>query len=94
MICQTPPFRLLLGIAEYLFRTDDLLEEAIDAALFEKDIRADDCEFYLAAKGWVECIELGSMDAYEKRFNSTASFFKDRAPTAQKLTAAMLDKLK
>ncbi len=94
LICQTPPFRLLLGIAEYLFRTDDLLEEAIHAALFHKEIRADDCEFFLAAQGWVECIELGSMDAYRKRFENTATFFHERAPSAQQLTSQLLEKLK
>jgi prephenate dehydrogenase (NADP+) len=85
LICQTPPFRLLLGIAEYLFRNEEFLEEAIHAALYVRDIRADDVEFYTAAKGWVECIELGSMEAYHKRFESTAVYFKDRALEASKV---------
>ncbi|WP_246230160.1 hypothetical protein [Mucilaginibacter humi] len=29
LICQTPPFRLRLGIAEYLFKDEELLEESI-----------------------------------------------------------------
>src|SRR5690606_10455930 len=33
LICQTPPFRLRLGIAEYLFKNADLLEETIQTAL-------------------------------------------------------------
>lgn len=90
LICQTPPFRLLLGIAEYLFRDEEFLEGAISAALFNKDIRADDCEFYTASKGWVECIELGSMEAYQRRFESTAAFFRDRAPTANKVSSQMI----
>ena len=92
MICQTPPFRLLLGIAEYLFREKEFLEAAIDAALFQKDIRADDCEFYTAAKGWVDCIELGSMEAYEQRFESTATFFRDRVPKTTYKFQQILDK--
>jgi prephenate dehydrogenase (NADP+) len=92
LICQTPPFRLLLGIAEYLFRNEDFLESAIHAALFERRIRADDCEFYTAAKGWVDCIELGSMDAYKMRFESTASFFRDRAPNSAIKFAEILKK--
>ncbi|KAJ3258094.1 prephenate dehydrogenase (NADP(+)) [Boothiomyces macroporosus] len=92
LICQTPPFRLLLGIAEYLFRNEEFLEEAIHAALFVRDIRADDCEFYTSAKGWVECIELASMEAYQKRFESTSKFFRDRVPHASKVKAlAVID---
>ena len=90
LICQTPPFRLLLGIAEYLFRNDEYLDEAINAALFAKEIRADDCEFYLAAKGWVECIELGSMEAYQKRFESTAEYFEDRTEQAKLISSEMI----
>ena len=90
LICQTPPFRLLLGIAEYLFRNSEYLEEAINAALFAKEIRADDCEFYLAAKGWVECIELGSMEAYRKRFEGTADYFKDRTEQAKLVSSEMI----
>ncbi len=41
LICQTPPFRLRLGIAEYLFKNEDLLEESIETALFDKTIRGD-----------------------------------------------------
>lgn len=90
LICQTPPFRLLLGIAEYLFRNEEFLEEAIKSALFYRDTRADDVEFYTAAKGWVECIELGNMDAYQKRFESTAEFFKERTKEASKISSSMI----
>jgi prephenate dehydrogenase (NADP+) len=93
LICQTPPFRLLLGIAEYLFRNVDLLEEAISSALFAKDIRQEDIEFYTAAKGWVTCIELRSMDAYQQRFESTAEFFKNRVPEARKISNMLIEKM-
>jgi prephenate dehydrogenase (NADP+) len=49
------------------------------------EIFSDDLEFYSAAKGWVECIELGSNEAYQKRFESTAEYFKDRIPHASKV---------
>lgn len=101
LICQTPVFRLLLGITgndyfhiiEYLFRDVAFLEQSIQAALFEKDIRADDCEFYTAAKGWTECIGLGSFDAYQKRFESTSLFFKDRMPHSKQISDKMIQKL-
>jgi len=55
-----------------------MLKEAIQAALYDKDIRADDMEFYSASKGWAECVAVGNMAAYQKRFEETAEFFKER----------------
>jgi prephenate dehydrogenase (NADP+) len=55
-----------------------MLEDTIEAALHRKEIRPDDMEFVTCARGWAECVELGSMDGYEKRFASTAAFFQDR----------------
>ncbi len=93
LICQTPPFRLLLGITEYLFRDEQLLEDSINAALFDKGIRADDCEFYTAAKGWVECIALNNSEAYRQRFEMTSAFFRDRVPEAKSASDKMLESL-
>ncbi|KAJ3032880.1 hypothetical protein HDV00_007014 [Rhizophlyctis rosea] len=81
------------GITEYLFRTPELLDEAIQAALHSHDIRADDCEFFSATRGWVECIELGSMDAYEKRFCETNTFFGDRLADGSKVSAKMIESI-
>lgn len=55
-----------------------MLEDAIQAALYRKEIRSDDMEFVTCARGWAECVDLGSMEGYRKRFESTAEFFKDR----------------
>ncbi|KAH9276966.1 hypothetical protein BASA83_000481 [Batrachochytrium salamandrivorans] len=88
LICQTPPFRLLLGIAEFLFRNEDILDESIQAAIYDKSIRSDDCEFYTSTKGWVECIGIGSPDAYRQRFESTAAFFADRTDQARQTSEA------
>ncbi|KAJ3281629.1 prephenate dehydrogenase (NADP(+)) [Borealophlyctis nickersoniae] len=93
LICQTPPFRLLLGITEYLFRTPELLDASIQAALYDRAIRADDCEFYTATRGWVECIELGSMEAYQKRFSDTQAFFKERSAVGSKVSAQMIESI-
>ncbi|GBC09756.1 hypothetical protein RclHR1_00910006 [Rhizophagus clarus] len=78
MVCQTPLFRLWTGITEYLFRNTEMLEAAICSALYSKDIRADDMEFYSASKGWAECVNIGSMQTYQKRFEDTAKFFESR----------------
>ncbi|CAG8552056.1 15233_t:CDS:10, partial [Acaulospora colombiana] len=63
-------------LAMYLFRNSEMLDEAINAALYSKDIRADDMEFYSASKGWAECVEIGSMITYQRRFEDTAKFFE------------------
>ena len=55
-----------------------MLNEAIRAALYNKDIRADDMEFYSASKGWAECVAVGNTAAYQKRFEDTAKFFEER----------------
>lgn len=50
MICSTPLFRMWLGITEYLFRNDELLEECIETACEDNTFRADDLEFTFAAR--------------------------------------------
>lgn len=66
------------GITEYLFRNQVMLDDAINAALYRKDIRPDDMEFVTCARGWAESVSLGSMEGYRKRFEETAGFFKDQ----------------
>ncbi|KAI8094806.1 hypothetical protein BDF21DRAFT_330837 [Thamnidium elegans] len=78
MVCQTPLFRMWMGITEYLFRNPVMLDEAINAALYRKEIRPDDMEFVTCARGWAESVSLGSMEGYQKRFEETADFFKDQ----------------
>jgi hypothetical protein len=43
-------FRLWLGIAEYLYRNEDLLNESIDNAITDNTHVADDLEFTFAAR--------------------------------------------
>ncbi|RUS23182.1 hypothetical protein BC937DRAFT_91105 [Endogone sp. FLAS-F59071] len=78
MVCQTPLFRLWMGITEYLFRTPNLLDGALHAAVHSRENRGTDMEFLTAARGWAECVDLGNMEGYRRRFEGTASFFKDR----------------
>lgn len=66
------------GITEYLFRNASMLDEAINAALYRKEIRPDDMEFVTCARGWAESVSLGSMEGYQKRFEETADFFRDQ----------------
>lgn len=62
----------LLGVAEYLFRSPDRLEAAIDAAIYDKTHRSDDTEFCIAARGWSQCVSFGNFDLYRDRFEQTA----------------------
>lgn len=43
-------FRLWLGVTEYLFRNQDLLDEALDTAIDDSTFRSDDLEFTFAAR--------------------------------------------
>lgn len=39
-----------MGVTEYLFRNQDLLEEALDTAIDDNNFRSDDLEFTFAAR--------------------------------------------
>jgi prephenate dehydrogenase (NADP+) len=93
LICQTPPFRLRLGIAEYLFKNEELLEESIETALYDKTIRGDDLEFHSAVREWSAIIGYGDMEGYKKHFNEVQAFFKDRLEEGKKQSAELIRRL-
>ena len=93
LICQTPPFRLRLGIAEYLFKNDELLEESIRAALYDKTIRGDDLEFHSAVREWASIIDYGDMEGYKKHFNRVQAFFNDRLEEGKKQSGELIRRL-
>ena len=43
-------FRIWLGVTEYLFRSEDLLNEVINTAIEDNTFRSDDLEFTFAAR--------------------------------------------
>ncbi|TDQ10127.1 prephenate dehydrogenase [Pedobacter metabolipauper] len=93
LICQTPPFKLRLGIVEYLFRNEDLLEESIEAALFDKKIRADDLEFHSAVREWSSIIGYGDMEGYKQHFEQVKLFFGERLIEGRNESAEWIRKL-
>jgi prephenate dehydrogenase (NADP+) len=93
LICQTPPFRLRLGIAEYLFKNEDLLEESIETALYDKTIRGDDLEFHSAVREWSSIIGYGDMEGYKKHFNEVQMFFKGRLEEGNRQSAELIRRL-
>lgn len=93
LICQTPPFRLRLGIAEYLFKNEELLEESIITALYDKTIRGDDLEFHSAVREWSSIIGYGDMEGYKKHFNDVKVFFEGRLEEGNKQSAELIRRL-
>lgn len=93
LICQTPPFRLRLGIAEYLFKNEELLEESIEAALYDKTIRGDDLEFHSAVREWASIIVYGDMKGYKEHFNQVKDFFGDRLEQGRVQSAELIRRL-
>ncbi|KAF1953513.1 prephenate dehydrogenase [Byssothecium circinans] len=90
MICSTPLFRMWLGITEYLFRNEELLEEVVDTAINDNTFRADDLEFTFAARDWSDRVNLGHFDAYREKFERIQSYFEPRFPEATKLGNEMI----
>jgi prephenate dehydrogenase (NADP+) len=93
LICQTPPFRLRLGIAEYLFKNEDLLEESIETALYDKTIRGDDLEFHSAVREWSSIIGYGDIEGYKKHFNQVQSFFSHRLQDGREQSGELIKRL-
>ncbi|KAM0144063.1 hypothetical protein ACHAO1_000342 [Botrytis cinerea] len=90
MICSTPLFRLWLGVSEYLFRNEKLLEEVINTAIEDNTFRSDDLEFTFAARGWSECVEFGDFESWKDRFEKTQMFFAPRFPEATRVGNEMM----
>lgn len=95
MICQTPVFRLRLGIVEYLFRHPQLLEESIRAALYNTKIRRDDLEFHTAVSKWNTIIQLKDAVGYCRQFEdfSVRSKFAGRIPEGMRRSGELIKQL-
>eukprot|EP01135_Chromosphaera_perkinsii_P000077 Nk52_evm28s24 gene=Nk52_evmTU28s24 len=93
LLCQTPLFRLRLGIAEFLFKNEEMLEETLQAALYLKDIRSHDVEFYAAVREWANIISYGDMEGYRQQFEKVSTYFESRLKDAQKTSDGLIKKL-
>lgn len=93
LICQTPPFRLRLGIVEYLFRDEELFEESIQAAIYDKTIRADDLEFHSAVREWSSIIGYGDINGYKQHFDQAKLFFEGRLDEGRKQSTELIGRL-
>jgi prephenate dehydrogenase (NADP+) len=93
LICQTPLFRLRLGITEYLFRNTALLQESLDTALCDRSIRGDDLEFHTAVMEWASIIRNGDIEGYKQQFEATKEFFADRIPEGMRRSDELITRL-
>lgn len=94
LICQTPPFMLRLGIVEYLFTDEELLEESIKTALKDKVTLKDDLEFLLASEKWSSLILNEDLEGYKKEFESVRNFFgKERLKEALEKSNSLIKNL-
>ncbi|KIW91580.1 uncharacterized protein Z519_07547 [Cladophialophora bantiana CBS 173.52] len=93
MICSTPLFRIWLGVTEYLFRNETLLDEVINTAIEDNTFRSDDLEFTFAARAWSECVSFGAFEAYRNRFERIQQYFAPRFPDAVRLGNEMIKEI-
>eukprot|EP00127_Corallochytrium_limacisporum_P002571 Clim_evm7s134 gene=Clim_evmTU7s134 len=94
LLCQTPLFRLRLGIAQYLYTNPEMLEETIECALSDKRIRGDDLEFVIAAKEWAALIQNEDERGYAAQFLRGKEFFGDRLREAFDRSQEMIARLR
>lgn len=93
MICQTPPFKLRLGIVEYLFKNETLLEDTIKTALYDKSIRGDDLEFHTAVREWASLIRYKDMEGYKTHFKEAKDFFEPLLEKGRIQSAELIKRL-
>ncbi len=93
LICQTPLYRIRLGIVEYLFRNPELLEESIQTSIFNKGMRKNNLEFHTAVREWSTIIGHGDTVGYHNQFKDTREFFADKIPEGMEKSDELIRKL-
>ena len=69
------------------------MDEAIEAALTDKNIRADDLEYCLSATIWENIIHYKDMDHYQMLFEEVSEFFKERLSEASNASSLLIAKI-
>lgn len=93
LVCQTPPFRLRVGMAEYLMMNEDLLTESIKTAVYDKSIRQDDLAFHTAVHEWANIIEKGDFASYHQQFETTKKFLAPRLQEGRDKSTLLISRL-
>lgn len=94
LICQTPPFRLRVGMVEYLCTNKELLTETIDAALTNLQIRADDLAFHTAVHEWSHIVEAGNERNYYHLFEKTKNYLAPDLEKGREISGQIISQLK
>jgi prephenate dehydrogenase (NADP+) len=68
-----------------------MLESALEAALYDKSIRADDLEFVKSTQNWSQVILLGSMTGYRDQFGESSAFFENKLNDAKEMSTRLLE---
>jgi prephenate dehydrogenase (NADP+) len=92
-LVQTPPFKLRVGMAEYLFLNEERLEESIKTALFEKTARGEDLAFHTSVHEWANIVANGDKAGYKNHFETTKAFLADRLEEGRMLSTKLIEKL-
>ncbi len=94
LICQTPPFRLRVGMVEYLCTNKALLDETMDAALTNLQIRADDLAFHTAVHEWSHIVEAGNERNYYHLFEKTKNYLAPDLEKGREISGQIISQLK
>lgn len=93
LVFGTPPFRLRIGVAEYLFNHEDLIEESLEAPFKNPKMISDDTYFNESVKKWSNVTVNKYMEGYKNLFNETKDFFKDMIPEGMKKSDQLIGRL-
>jgi prephenate dehydrogenase (NADP+) len=93
LICQTPPFKLRVGMVEYLCNNEDLLNETINAAITNLQIRADDLAFHTAVHEWSHIIEAGNEKNYYHLFEKTKGYLEPDLERGRLISGQIISQL-
>ena len=92
-LVQTPPFKLRVGMAEYLFLNEARLEETIQTALYDKSARGEDLAFHSSVHEWANIVAHGDRNGYREHFQTTKNFLADRLEEGRLLSNKLIEKL-
>lgn len=93
LICQTPLYRLRVGIAEYLHNHQKLYDDSIKAFMNGGDVHEDDSAFCDSADTWARIIQRRDAKEYDHTFSMVKEFFSSKLDEAKRKSDALINSL-
>jgi prephenate dehydrogenase (NADP+) len=93
-LSQTPPYKIRLGLVEYLFRNEALLQQSVQALVQDNSIRKDDEAFRESVQQWTSYIENKQAREFEQLFTEVKTYFNDRLGQAKQKSDELISFLK